>query len=62
MAENTRVVEERLPAVKGMVIGAAETDTVDTDQGLADSRCSRFGRVMRGEFSGFAEDDGIHGR
>jgi hypothetical protein len=60
MAENTRIVEKGLAAMKCVVIGSAESDTMDKDQCLTLTRSNWLGSVVMGEFSRFVEDDGVH--
>jgi hypothetical protein len=60
MAENTRVVKKGLAAMKCVVIGSAESDTMDTDQCLPLTRSNWLGSVVMGELSGFVENNGFH--
>jgi hypothetical protein len=48
MSENPRIAEERLPAVKGMVIRSAEADAMDSDQGFSCSGSAGLGRLIKG--------------
>ena len=62
VTENARVGEERHFAEVGADVGAADTDTVDADEGVAGARVAGVGEVEALELFRGGEGEGEHGR